>query len=168
MSDDIEKNVFEKICEPLQPLLVETAQSLPGDSQKYTLSFEPFTTNLVYGVICQAKSIAGLTVEIETSQTASELGLVVASRSMYSESFRRYRPELFRRIFSNLLLSGNFLEIPEIRSLGRILLVDGSLFPAISTMDWAKYKEGANALKMHLSFELNRMIPVHFLRTEGN
>ena len=35
-------------------------------------------------------------------------------------------------------------------------------------MDWAKYKKGANALKMHLAFELNRMIPVQFLCTEGN
>ena len=47
-------------------------------------------------------------------------------------------------------------------------MIDGSLFPAISTMTWAKYKEGVNALKMHLCFELNRMIPVHFLSTEGN
>ena len=168
MNDKIEKNAFEKICEPLQPLLNETAQSLPGDSQEYKLSIGVFTTNLVYGIICQIKSIGRLTVEIETSPVARELEIVVASRSMYSESFRRYNPDLFRSIFANLLLSGNFLEIPEIQSLGRILLIDGSLFPAISTMDWAKYKEGANALKMHLSFELNRMIPVHFLCTEGN
>ena len=168
MNDKIEKNVFEKICEPLQPLLNETARFLPGDSQKYKLSFGVFTTNLVYGIISQVKSIGGLTVEIETSPVARDLGLVVASRSMYSESFRRYRPDLYRRIFANLLLSRDFQEIPEIRSLGRILLIDGSLFPAISTMDWAKYKEGANALKMRLSFELNRMIPVHFLCTEGN
>jgi hypothetical protein len=168
MNDEIEKNVFEKICEPLQPLLNETVRSLPVDSQKYKLSFGAFAINLIYGIVCRAKSIAGLTVEIETSPAARELELVVASRSMYSESFRRYRPDLFRRIFANLLASRNFLEIPEIRSLGRILLIDGSLFPAVSTMAWAKYKEGANALKMHLSFELNRMIPVHFLCAEGN
>lgn len=168
MNDKIEKNVFEKICEPLQPLLNETIRSLTGDSQKYKLSFGVFTINLIYGIICGIKSIARLTVEIETSPVARGLGLVVASRSMYSESFRRYSPDLFRKIFANLLLCCNFPAIPEIQSLGRILLIDGSLFPAISTMAWAKYKEGVNALKIHLSYELNRMLPVHFLCTEGN
>lgn len=168
MNDKIEKNVFEKICEPLQPLLDETIRSMQDDSQKYKLSLGPFTINLIYGIICRIKSIAKLAVEIETSPIARDLGLVVASSSMYSESFRRYLPDLFRRIFATLLLSCNFLAIPEIESLGRILLIDGSLFPAIATMAWAKYKEGSNSLKMHLSFELNRMIPVHFICTEGN
>lgn len=77
-------------------------------------------------------------------------------------------PELFRKLFANLLTSCNFLGIPEIAHLGKILLVDGSLFPAISTMKWAKYKKGANAIKMQLVYELNRMIPVQFLSTEGN
>ena len=168
MNDNIEKKVFEKICQPLRPFLKEAAQSMPNDSRDYTLSFGVFTINLIYGIVCQIKSIALLTVEIKTSRVARELGLVVASRSMYSESFRRYSPGLFRKMFACLLLSCNFAPIPEMQSLGRILLVDGSLFPAILTMDWAKYKEGANALKMHLAFELNRMIPVQFLCTEGN
>ncbi len=164
----MKKNVFEKIREPLQPLSNETVRSSSVDSRKYKLSFGAFSINLICGIICQAKSMAGLTAEIETSPAARELGLVVASRSMYSESFRRYRPDFFRRMFAKLPSSRNFLEIPEIRSPGRILLIDGSLFPAVSTMAWAKCEEGANALKMHLSFELDRMVPVHFLRAEGN
>jgi hypothetical protein len=60
------------------------------------------------------------------------------------------------------------LNIPEINQLGRILLVDGSVFPAIATMQWAHYKKTANAIKLHLAFELNRMIPVEFLCTHGN
>jgi len=168
MNDKIEKTVFEKICQPLQPFLKEAAQSMPNDSRDYKLSFEVFTINLIYGIVCQIKSIALLAVEIKTSAVARQLGLVVASRSMYSESFRRYSPDLFRKMFACLLLSCNLAPIPEMQSLGRILLIDGSLFPAIASMDWAKYKEGANALKMHLAFELNRMIPVRFLCAEGN
>jgi hypothetical protein len=60
------------------------------------------------------------------------------------------------------------IEIPEIKSLGRILLVDGSLFPAISSMAWARYKENFNAVKLQLAFELNRMTPVEFFSGEGN
>jgi len=37
-----------------------------------------------------------------------------------------------------------------------------------STMDWATYKSTSNALKMHLAFELNRMIPVQFISTDAN
>jgi len=58
--------------------------------------------------------------------------------------------------------------IPEIRHLGQFLLIDGSLFPAMVNMEWAHHKKTANAIKLHLSFELNRMIPIQFFSTEGN
>jgi hypothetical protein len=35
-------------------------------------------------------------------------------------------------------------------------------------MIWASYKKNAKAIKLHLAFELNRMIPVQFLNTEAN
>ena len=63
---------------------------------------------------------------------------------------------------------GNFLKIPEIQSLGRFCCVDGSVFPAIITMTWAVYQQKRNAIKLHLAFELNRMIPTQFLSTEAN
>ncbi len=86
---------------------------------------------------------------------------------MYSESFVRYCPDMFRTIFYHLLISVSFPHIPEISHLGRILLVDGSFFPAILTMQWACYRNNSNALRLHLAFEVNRMIPVQFLTTDG-
>ena len=168
MIDKIEKNVFETILEPVSSIIEATQKSMQNDSKTYTLSFTSFTTNLLFGIICQIKSIGKLIVEINTSRVAKEIGLLVASKSMYSEAFHRYNPEIYRKIFGKLLLTCNFLAIPEIKQLGRILLIDGSVFPVISTMCWAKYKKNANAIKMHLAFELNRMIPVQFLSTEGN
>jgi len=47
------------------------------------------------------------------------------------------------------------------------MLIDGSLHPAISTMSWASYKSTVDAVKMHLSFNLNKMIPAEFLAEEG-
>jgi len=87
---------------------------------------------------------------------------------MYSEAFVRYNSELFRLIFYQLITTISFLCVPEIKHLGQILLVDGSLFPAITTMQWAVYKTSANAIKMHLAFNLNKMIPVQFLVKEAN
>jgi hypothetical protein len=124
--------------------------------------------NLIYAIIKTIASISLLETEIKTSKETAELGLVKASQSMYSEAFSRYNPQIFRRIFFALLEHLNFSEIPEINALGRFVLFDGSLFPAIANMSWACYKTTHNALKMHLGFELNRMIPVQFVSTDGN
>ena len=128
----------------------------------------PFTVNLLFAIICRIESISKLVTEIKSSPVAEALELVKASKSMYSEAFRRYDSSILRNIFYQLLKTLNFLHIPEINQLGRILLVDGSLFPAIASMQWAHYKKTANAIKLQLAFELNRMIPVEFLCTNGN
>jgi hypothetical protein len=78
---------------------------------------------------------------------------------MYSEAFSRYNPTLFQTLFLSLLEQLQFLGIPEIQALGRFILLDGSIFPAIKTMSWAVYKRSNNALKLHLAFELNRRFP---------
>ena len=96
------------------------------------------------------------------------MGLVHASKSMYSEAFVRYDPKLFRLIFYQLVTTISFLCVPEVECLGRILLVDGSLFPAITTMQWASYKSTANAIKIHLAYDLNKMIAAQFIVKEGN
>ena len=114
------------------------------------------------------KSIGLLVTDIGTSPDAKDLGLVKASRSMYSEAFVRYDPAIFRRLFHRLLETLNFLEIPEMKALGKLLCIDGSVFPAFRTMEWAYYKETANAVKIHLVYNLNRMIPVQFIVTDAN
>ena len=35
-------------------------------------------------------------------------------------------------------------------------------------MEWAQYTAKCQALKMHLAYELNRMIPVQFISSEAN
>jgi hypothetical protein len=162
------ETVFNNLTAPLQTLLKKEAELKQGDSSLYKLSLYFFTMNLVYAIVKKITSIALLVTHIKTSPEAIELELVQVSASMYSEAFGRYSPKIFRRIFLALLEQLNFAEIPEIKSLGRFLLVDGSLFPAFSTMAWARYKSTQNALKMHLSFELNRMIPVQFFNTDAN
>jgi len=168
MTELKEINVFNKILEPVLPLIEDAQNNIPGDSDGYKLSLLPFTVNLLFAIICRIKTIGKLVTEIKSSPVAEALGLVKASKSMYSEAYRRYDPSILRNIFYQLLRTLNFLNIPEIKHLGRILLVDGSLFPAIATMQWAHYKKTANAIKLHLAFELNRMIPVEFLCTNGN
>jgi len=114
------------------------------------------------------KSISLLITEIDTSTVARELDLIKAFRSMYSEAFVRYRSTLFRNLFHRLLEQLNFLGIPELQLLGRLVCVDVSIIPAMKTVAWAKYKTSSNALKIHLVFELNRMIPMQSVSTDAN
>ena len=160
--------VYEEIIAPVAELIQEEAEKLQDDAQNYKLSFAPFTFNILFAIITGIKSVSLLITHIKTSPLAKKLGLVNASKAMYTEAFVRYAPSLYRRIFFNLLEKLNFLEIPEIKALGRILCIDGSVFPAIITMAWASYKKHAKAIKLHLAFELNRMIPVQFFNTEAN
>jgi hypothetical protein len=58
--------------------------------------------------------------------------------------------------------------IPELDALGKLYCVDGSLFPALASMLWAEYKTNHAAIRLHLCFELNRMLPVQFIVDAGN
>jgi len=160
--------VFETMGQPLLPLLKEEANSLKNDAQIYKLSLYYFTLSLVYAVIKQIESIRLLITEIKTHPDLKALDFVMASPSMYSEAFVRYNPQIFKRIFMRLVSTLKIQEIPEIKSLGRVVLFDGSLFLAFKTMEWAVYSSTCQALKMHLAYELNRMIPVQFMSTSAN
>ena len=168
MSHPEQNTVFVEIMSPVFPLLKEQAGQLEKDALTYKLSFYFFALNLLYAIIKNIRSIGLLVTDIRTSPEASALGLVNASKSMYSEAFTRYDPSLFRRIFYRLLEQLNFLEIPEIKALGRLLCIDGSVFPAFASMDWAHYRKTGNAIKIHLVLELNRMLPVQFISTDAN
>ncbi|WP_238314479.1 transposase [Methylobacterium crusticola] len=166
--DDKNKLVFDEILAPIVPLITEEAQKRPHDAVTYKLTFQPFALNLLFALIKGIKSISLLVTEIKPSPEAKPLDLVSASKSMYSDAFYRYSAQTYRTIFYTLLKTMNFLEIPEIQALGRFCCVDGSVFPAMITMTWATYQKKRNAIKLHLAFELNRMIPTQFLSTEAN
>lgn len=158
--------VFESLVAPLKPLLTEQANQLKRDDFK--LSFYFFTQNLLYAVINRVASISLLITHLKSSPDTLAFSLVEASKSMYSEAFRRYDPTCFQKLFLTLLVQLQFIPVPEIQALGQFIIMDGSTFPAIQSMEWACYKSSKNALKLHLCFDLNRMIPVQFICTDAN
>ena len=103
MTELKEINVFNKILEPVLPLLKDAQNNIPGDSDDYKLSLLPFTVNLLFAIICKIQSISKLVTEINSSPIAEALNLVKASKSMYSEAFRRYDSSILRNIFYQLL-----------------------------------------------------------------
>ncbi len=167
MIDDKDRSFFSEILAPVKPLIEEAANGIESDKETYTLSLSPFIMNILFAILSKIPSISLLITQIKTSEIARNLNLVEVSKTTYNEAFGRYDPKIFREIFYKLLNSLNLLAIPEIQALGKILLIDGSIFPAMESMMWAAYKSGANAIKMNLAFELNRMIPVEFSINEG-
>ena len=130
--------VYQAIVSPLLPLLRQEVDRLKTDD--YSLSLYFFSMNLCYAIIAGIRSIRLLITEAKTSKDAQNAGVTVASPSMYSEAFCRYDPLIFKRLFFGLLDQLSFKEIPGINALGRFMLMDGSIFPVIKTMDWVSYK----------------------------
>jgi hypothetical protein len=168
MPKKIDQNIFEIILEPVISMLKKTGNDIEDDEETYNLSFVPFSMNLLFGIICNIKTRAQLITEIKTSPTADKLNMQKSSSASYSEAFSRYNSNIFRNIFIQLLSSLNLMSIPGIDKLGIFMLVDGSIFPVIKTMTWATYKSTANAIKLHLSLNLNQMIPTEFICTNAN
>jgi len=133
--------IFETIIQPLLPLLKEEVNRLKDDEPTYKLSLHYFTLSLIYAVIHPVKSIRLLITELKTKPDLK--GFILASPSMYSEAFSRYKPQVFQRIFVRLLAIIQIKDIPEIKTLGRFILFDGSLFPAFKNMEWAEYSSSA-------------------------
>jgi hypothetical protein len=89
-------------------------------------------------------------------------------RSTFFDAFQRFPVAWFANLLSCLLTAVTWKAIPELEALGKLYCVDGSVFPAVATMLWAEYRSQHKALRLHLCFELNRMIAVQFLVDTGN
>ena len=70
--------------------------------------------SLIYAVINKTPSIRLLITAIKTNPDLKKLGFILASPSMYSEAFSRYKPEVFQRIFGKLIEK---IEIPATQEL---------------------------------------------------
>lgn len=160
--------VFQKLVEPVEDFVKEQNHRLPKHhNQKY--DYEDFFRLLIYYFVGGTTSLKLL---IQTRLNAGllppELGLRAVPYSTCQEAFERFSPRLFQAVFQHLLSNVSFKAVPELAALGTLCCIDGSLFPIISSMLWAEYTSKHQALKLHLCFELNRMIPVDFWVGSGN
>ena len=82
----------------MMQIISNTVNTLGDDDKKYKLLFLPVTVNSLYGIMSNIKSRAQLITETKASDVAEALELVVASNSIYTEAFHKYKPELYRDI----------------------------------------------------------------------
>jgi hypothetical protein len=160
--------VFQKLLEPVEDFVKEQNQRLPKHhNQKY--DYADFFRLLLYYFASGTTSLKLLIqTRLNTGLLPPELGLRPVPYSTCQEAFERFSPRLFQAVFQPLLSTISFKAVPELATLGTLYCIDGSLFPVISSMLWAEYTSKHQALKLHLCFELNRMIPVDFWVGSGN
>jgi len=160
-----ERTTFAALFQPLEPVLVQHERDHPPHHRE-TLHFKDFVRKLVYHFAKGCESGRQLVTDISTAAPELELGEV--KRSTFFDAFQRFPVVWFANILSFLLATVAWRAIPELDALGKLYCVDGSIFPAIASMLWAEYTSTHKAIRLHLCFELNRMIPAHFLVDTGN
>lgn len=160
--------IFEEIISPLKQILKSKDKEIDIKSDSRSLYFQDFILKLVYANLTGITSLRALITDLETSEVAKQLGFIATPFSTFRDGFSRFKSKFVYELFQEILKSSHWLSIPSIDELGIVKLVDGSIFPTISSMDWATYTKYKNGIKLHLSFDLNRMIPTEFLTTNAN
>lgn len=159
------RTCFDELFGPLEGPLEQLEQENPPHHREQ-LSFKVFVRLLVYYFTKGCESGRLLLTDVLTAP--DELNLPLVKRSTFFDAFRRFPVDWFVTLLSFLLTTVVWKAIPELDALGKLYCVDGSIFPAIATMLWAEYTSTHNAIRLHLCFELNRMVPTHFLMDTGN
>jgi hypothetical protein len=98
------------------------------------------------------------------------LGCSRSSLGSLSESARVFDSELMQEVIQEL--SAQLQPISRHAKLdeldGILTAVDGTLINALSKMTWALWQTGANAVKAHTQFDIQKHVPVKISITEGN
>jgi hypothetical protein len=156
---------FDELLQPLAAQLA-TIEANRNPHHREVLSFTAFVRLLIY-YFAKAPG-SGRQLLTDTLSAAPELGLTKVRRSTFFDAFQRFPVAWFFTLLTTLLTTIAWKAIPELDTLGKLYCVDGSLFPALVTMLWAEYKTNHRAIRLHLCFELNRMLAVQFIVAEGN
>jgi hypothetical protein len=164
--DDSKKDctTFDAMFQPLERPLAQHEQNHPAHHRE-TLHFKMWVRLLVYHFTKGCES--GRQLLTDTLSAAPELGLPQVKPSTFFDAFQRFPSAWFASLLTFLLGAVVWKAIPELDALGKLYCVDGSVFPALVTMLWAEYTSQHRAIRLHLCFELNRMLVVQFLVDTG-
>lgn len=165
--DDPEANctTFDQLIAPIMTK-VEAIEASRIIHHRESLSFAAFVRLLIYYFVTPTES--GRQLLTDALSAAPSLGMAKVARSTFFDGFNRFPVVWFQMLLGTVLTVTTWQRIPEMAVLGQLYCIDGSLFPALTKMVWAEYKNKSQAVKLHLCFELNRMIAVQFLVDAGN
>lgn len=162
------QTLFLQFLSPLSLFLEEESTKIDKKSGSRTFSYADFIKNLIYGTSIKIDSFRKLVLDLSSNSNVDELGLKAVAFSTFKDGFSRFNYLDVNRLYTYLLSKIDFQQVPDLRELGLFKLVDGSLFPTLSSVDWAGYKKNKKAIRLHLSFCLNTLSPSEFLIAKGN
>ncbi len=162
------QTLFNTILRPLEAMLASMSPSIDQEAASEKLFFADFVRKLIFGYLYQNSSLRSLTVELETNAVCRDLDLQPTPFSTLKDGFSRFQSKYFKQLYETLMESANLSKVAFIEELGICQVIDGSLFPMLLSITWTNYREKKNAFKLHLSFELNRMMATEFWVGSGN
>ena len=156
---------FDELADPIMTKAKQIEESREKH-HKETFTFLSFVRLLIYYFCGKVNSGRKLITSIESED--QNLNLEPVPRSTFFYAFSRFPAEWFRSLFVAMLSQISWKSIPELDLLGQLYVCDGSIFPLPINIEWAEYKSNSRALKLHLCFNLNKMIPVDIYLDTAN
>jgi hypothetical protein len=164
----VNQTLFTTLLHPLEAIIASKSEIIDQQSNSEKLFFQDFVKKLLFGYLHQTTSLRNLSLELQTNQMCRDLGLQYTPFSTLKDGFSRFDSSHFKELFESALARVNLSTVKQLDEMGDLRVIDGSLFPTLVQMGWTNYRKTKNAFKLHLCFELNRMIPTEFWVGKGN
>lgn len=161
------QKLFNLLLRPIEAVIASISPIIDQEALSQKLFFADFVKKLLFAYLEQVGSLRSLSVELQTNQKCQALGLEYTPFSTLKDGFYRFSSEACRTLFETVLSELKLKRIKGLDEIGLFQVIDGSLFPTLIQMSWSEYRKKKNAFKLHLNFELNRMIPTEFLIGSG-
>ena len=161
------QTIFNTLLQPIEAVIASISPIIDQKSLSQKLFFADFVRKLLFAYLEQVGSLRSLPTELATNEKCRGLGLLATPFSTLKDGFARFESKYFKQLFETVLAQANVKSVKSLDESGLFQVIDGSLFPTLLQMRWSAYRKAKNAFKLHLSFELNRLIPTEFVVGSG-
>ena len=161
------QTLLTKLLQPLRDIIAPQAETINQQYPSEKLFYADFVAKLLFGYLYQVPSLRMLALELKSNDVCRELGLSYTPLSTLKDGFARFPSYLCRQLFETVVVQSKLAQVGPLAEMGVFRVVDGSFFPTLLTMGWTAYRKTKNACKLHLSFDLNQMIPAEFWVSSG-
>ena len=161
------QTIFNTLLQPIEAIIASISPIVDQKSLSQKLFFADFVKKLLFAYLEQVSSLRSLPIELATNGKCRGLGLSATPFSTLKDGFSRFESKYFKQVFETVLGEANLKRVKSLDEWGLFQVIDGSLFPTLLQMRWSEYRKAKNAFKLHLSFELNRMMATEFVVGSG-
>lgn len=161
------QTIFNTLLQPIEAVIASISPIIDQKSLSQKLFFADFVKKLLFAYLEQVGSLRSLPVELATNGKCRQLGFLTTPFSTLKDGFSRFESKYFKQVFETVVGEAHLKRVKSLDEWGLFQVIDGSLFPTLLQMRWSAYRKAKNAFKLHLSFEMNRLIPTEFVVGSG-